>query len=144
MASINKVILIGNVGQDPDVRSTSSGTSIANLSLATTRKYKDANGVLQEETEWHRVSLFGRIAEIAQQYVTKGSPLYVEGRLRTRKYTDKQGVERFVTEILGESIQLFPKNDKTTSGGNAYAPQQKRQQQAPRPQTQVADDDIPF
>lgn len=141
MASVNKVILIGNVGQDPDVRSTYSGTSIANLSLATTRRYKDANGVLQEETEWHRVSLFGRIAEIAQKYVTKGSPLFVEGRLRTRKYTDKQGVERFVTEILGESIQLLPRGDKTHKGSE---PAQSR---APAPQKQTQafyDDDPPF
>lgn len=142
MASVNKAIILGFVGKDPDVREISSGTKVASLSIATTRRFKDSSGQKQEETDWHRISLFGRLAEIAQQYVTKGSLLYVEGRLHTRKYTDAQGIERFVTEILGESIQLMPKSDGKPSGGTQA---QTRTQQATRQQPQqLDDDDIPF
>ena len=101
MASVNKVILIGNLGRDPETRYTAEGgLAICSITVATSRRYKDAQGALQEETEWHRVVLFGRQAEVAQTYLKKGNPVYIEGRLRTRKYTDKQGVERFSTEIV--------------------------------------------
>lgn len=109
MASVNKVVLICTVGKDPEVRQTQSGSAICNLSAATSRKYKDAQGEYQEETEWHRISLFGRMAELAGQYLKKGSMVYIEGRLRTRKYTDKEGIDRYVTEIIGENMQFLDK-----------------------------------
>lgn len=109
MASVNKVVLICTVGKDPEVRQTQSGSAICNLSAATSRKYKDAQGEYQEETEWHRISLFGRMAELAGQYLKKGSMVYIEGRLRTRKYTDKDGIDRYVTEIIGEHLQFLDK-----------------------------------
>src|SRR5690349_19378109 len=107
MASVNKVILIGNLGRDPEVRYMPSGDAVATLNLATTEKWKDKNGEAQEQTEWHRVSFFGRQAEICGEYLRKGSSIYVEGRLQTRKYTDKEGVERYSTEIRGDRMQML-------------------------------------
>ncbi len=109
MASVNKVLLVATLGKDPEVRQAQNGNAICNLSAATSRKYKDAQGNAQEETEWHRISLFGRSAEVAGQYLKKGSMVYIEGRLHTRKYTDKQGIERYVTEIIGENMQFLDK-----------------------------------
>jgi single-strand DNA-binding protein len=107
MASVNKVILIGNLGRDPEVRYMPSGDAVATLNLATTEKWKDKAGEAQEQTEWHRVSFFGRQAEICGEYLRKGSSIYVEGRLQTRKYTDKEGVERYSTEIRGDRMQML-------------------------------------
>lgn len=108
MASINKVILIGNLGRDPEIRYTADGnTAICTVTLATSRRYKDSQGQLQEETEWHRVVMFGRQAEVAGQYLHKGSSVYIEGRLRTRKYTGKDGIERYATEIISETMQFL-------------------------------------
>lgn len=118
MASVNKVVLICTLGKDPEVRQTQSGSAICNLSAATSRKYNDAQSNAQEETEWHRISLFGKMAELAGQYLKKGSMVYIEGRLRTRKYTDKQGIDRFVTEIIGESMQFLDKKPATVRSTN--------------------------
>lgn len=118
MASINKVILVCTLGKDPEVRQTQSGSAICNLSAATSRKYKDAQGEYQEETEWHRISLFGRMAELAGQYLSKGSMVYIEGRLRTRKYKDKDGIDRYVTEIIGEHMQFLDKKPATVCSTN--------------------------
>ncbi len=107
MASVNKVILIGNLGRDPEVRYMPSGDAVATLNLATTEKWKDKAGEAQEQTEWHRVSFFGRQAEICGEYLRKGSSIYVEGRLQTRKYTDKEGVERYSTEIRGDRMKML-------------------------------------
>jgi single-strand DNA-binding protein len=107
MASVNKVILIGNLGRDPEMRYLPSGEAVANLALATTDKYKDKSGQMVESTEWHRVSFFGRTAEVCGQYLKKGAPVYVEGSLRTRKYTDKDGIERYATEIRGDRMQML-------------------------------------
>jgi single-strand DNA-binding protein len=108
MASINKVILIGNLGADPETRTTSSGEAICNLRLATTEKWKDkATGEARETTEWHRVVLYRRLAEIARDYLRKGSPIYVEGRLRTRKWQDKDGNERSTTEIEVNELKML-------------------------------------
>jgi single-strand DNA-binding protein len=107
MASVNKVILIGNLGRDPEVRYLPSGDAVANLNLATTEKWKDKNGEQQEQTEWHRVAFFGRQAEICGEYLKKGSSVYIEGRLQTRKWTDKEGVERYSTEIRGDRMQML-------------------------------------
>jgi single-strand DNA-binding protein len=107
MPAVNKVILLGNVGQDPEVRHMPNGDAVCNLSLATNRKWKDKNGDVQEEVEWHRLTFFARQAEIVGEYVDKGDPLYVEGRLKTRKYTDKDGAEKYTTEIIVDQLQLL-------------------------------------
>ena len=107
MASVNKVILIGNLGRDPETRYTTGGDAITNLNIATSEQWKDKSGEKQERTEWHRVVLFGRQAEIAGEYLKKGRPVYIEGRLQTRKYTDKEGVEKYATEIVGDRMQLL-------------------------------------
>jgi single-strand DNA-binding protein len=102
MASVNKVILIGNLGRDPETRYTTGGDAICNLNIATSEQWKDKSGEKQEKTEWHRVVLFGRQAEIAGEYLKKGRSVYIEGRLQTRKYTDKDGVEKYSTEVVGD------------------------------------------
>ncbi len=108
MASINKVIIVGNLGNDPEVRYTPNGDQVASISVATTEYWKDRNtGERQERTEWHRISLFGRTAETAGQYLKKGSQVYVEGRLRTRKYTGKDGIERYATDIICDNMQML-------------------------------------
>ncbi len=108
MASVNKVIIVGNLGRDPEVRYMTNGDPIANIVVATSYKSKDRNtGEQKESTEWHRIALFGRLAEIASQYLKKGSSAYVEGRLQTRKYTDKDGVERYATDIIAEHMQML-------------------------------------
>lgn len=123
---INKVILIGNLGADPDMRSMPNGDPVANLSLATSESWSDKQtGEKREKTEWHRVVAFGRLAEIIGQYCRKGSKLYIEGRLQTRKYTDNHGVERYTTEIIANGIQML--DSKGDSSGN-YPPPQGGQQ----------------
>jgi single-strand DNA-binding protein len=117
MASVNKVILIGNLGRDPETRYTTGGDAIANLNIATSEQWKDKNGEKQEKTEWHRVVLFGRQAEIAGEYLKKGRSVYIEGRLQTRKYTDKDGVEKYSTEIVGDRMQLLGSREGGSGGG---------------------------
>ncbi|MEY4762481.1 MAG: hypothetical protein RLZZ200_2337 [Pseudomonadota bacterium] len=113
---INKVILIGNLGQDPEVRAMPSGSSVANLRIATTESWRDKQtGENKEVTEWHTVVLFGRTAEVAQQYLRKGSSVYIEGRLRTRKWQDKSGNDRYTTEIVGNDMQML--GGRTGGGG---------------------------
>lgn len=107
MSSINKVILIGHLGRDPEVRYGADGVAIANISVATTETWKDKNGDKQEKTEWHRVSFFGKLAEIAAEYLKKGSLVYVEGRLQTRKYQDKDGVEKYSTEVIAQTMKML-------------------------------------
>jgi single-strand DNA-binding protein len=107
MASVNKVILVGNLGKDPEVRYLPSGDAVANITLATSSKYKAKTGEMVEETEWHRVTFFGKLAEIAGQYLKKGRPVYVEGRIKTRKYTDKDGVEKYATDIIANEMQML-------------------------------------
>ena len=122
MASVNKVVLIGRLGKDIDLRQTGAGSSIANVTLATYRRYKDGQGQQQEETEWHSVVFFGKTAEIASQYLHKGSSVYVEGRLHTRKYTDKQGIERYATDIIGETLQFLDSKKSTGESNVRKAP----------------------
>ena len=108
MASVNKVIIIGNLGRDPEVRYTATGAAICNVAIATSRSWKDkTSGERQEETEWHRVVFFDRLAEIAGEYLKKGKSVYVEGRLRTRKWTDKDGVEKYTTEIFAQEMTML-------------------------------------
>jgi single-strand DNA-binding protein len=108
MASVNKVIIVGNLGRDPELRHMPSGDAIANIAVATSYKSKDrSTGEQKETTEWHRISFFGRLAEIVGEYMKKGSSIYVEGRLQTRKYTDKDGVEKYATDIIAENMQML-------------------------------------
>ena len=121
MASVNKVILVGNLGKDPEVRYMPSGDAITNITLATTDSWKDKNGEKQEKTEWHRVAFFSRLAEIAGEYLKKGSQVYVEGRLQTRKWQDKDGQDRYTTEIVADRMQMLG----SRSGGGNYEVQDK-------------------
>ncbi|HVK55169.1 MAG TPA: single-stranded DNA-binding protein [Burkholderiales bacterium] len=107
MASVNKVILVGNLGRDPEVRYMPDGGAITNVSIATTDTWKDKSGEKQEKTEWHRVVFYSRLAEIAGEYLKKGSQVYVEGRLQTRKWQDKDGVEKYTTEIVADRMQML-------------------------------------
>jgi single-strand DNA-binding protein len=107
MASVNKVILIGNLGRDPETRYLPDGGAVTNVSVATTDTWKDKSGEKQERTEWHRVAFFGRLAEIAGEYLKKGSPVYIEGRLQTRKWQDKEGQDRYTTEIVANEMKML-------------------------------------
>lgn len=162
MASVNKVILIGNVGRDPETRYSPNGGAICNLSIATTRNWKDkGSGEKREETEWHRVVFYDRLAEIVGEYVKKGRPIYVEGRLKTRKWQDKDGVEKYTTEIIAEEMQLLGSREgggaggfEGGGGGGGYsresaqggggARQQPARKPAPAQDFENMDDDIPF
>ena len=151
MAGINKVILVGNLGAKPEVKYASNGNAIANLSVATSDSWTDKNtGQKQERTEWHRVSLFGKLAEIAGQYLDKGSKVYIEGKLQTRKWQDQNGQDRYTTEVVvsgfNGTLQMLDRRDGT--GGSASAPSQSAPAQAAPTITPVAnddfEDDIPF
>jgi single-strand DNA-binding protein len=131
MASVNKVIIVGNLGRDPESRSFPSGDRVTNVTIATTDRWKDKNsGEMKEATEWHRVVFNGRLAEIAEQYLRKGSQVYLEGSLRTRKWTDKDGVEKYTTEIRADQMQMLgkregmggPSDDDGGGGGYDSAP----------------------
>ena len=157
MASVNKVIIVGNLGKDPEVRYAPSGSAICNVTIATSRQWKDkTSGEKQEETEWHRVVFYDRVAEIAGEYLKKGRPVYVEGRLKTRKWTDKEGVEKYTTEIVAAEMQLLGSRE---GGGGDDAGGGQRSAPAPRPAAgrpaasapaksstgfDDMDDDIPF
>jgi single-strand DNA-binding protein len=119
MASVNKVIIIGNLGRDPETRYMPDGGAICNISVATTDKWKDKNGEMQEKTEWHRVAFFGKLAEIAGEYLKKGSQVYVEGRLQTRKWQDKDGADKYSTEIVANQMQML--GSRQGMGGGARA-----------------------
>ncbi len=126
MASVNKVILIGNLGRDPEVRYTPSGAAVCNVSIATTRNWKGKDGgERQEETEWHRVVFYDRLAEIAGEYLRKGRPVYVEGRLKTRKWTDKEGKENYTTEIVADQMQLLGGREGSGGGGGGMSAEEE-------------------
>ena len=156
MAGVNKVIVMGHLGQDPEMRYTQSNDAVATLSIATSEQFKDKEGNKQERTEWHRVVLFGRTAEIAGEYLRKGSMAYVEGRLQTRKWTDKEGQERYTTEIVGDRLQLvgarggggggaasFDEEDPSRPSGGSSAGGARKNEMPPAP-AEDFDDDIPF
>jgi single-strand DNA-binding protein len=121
MASVNKVILIGNLGRDPETRYMPEGGAITNISIATTEVWKDKNGEKQEKTEWHRVAFFGKLAEIAGEYLKKGSQVYVEGRLQTRKWQDKDGADKYTTEIVADRMQMLGSRQGMGGGAGAGA-----------------------
>lgn len=145
MASVNKVILVGNLGRDPEVRYTASGAAMCNLSIATTYRTKQQDGSYSDETEWHRVVMFNRLAEIAGEYLKKGAPVYLEGRLRTRKWQGQDGQDRYTTEIIADQMQMLGGRD---DGG--HQPQKQQQKQSYQANNQQMggmsdmDDDIPF
>jgi single-strand DNA-binding protein len=148
---INKVILIGNLGADPETRAMPSGTTVANLRVATSESWRDKQtGEQQERTEWHRVALFGRLAEIAGEYLRKGSQVYIEGSLRTRKWQDKQGNERYSTEIVGNDLQMLGGRAGATAGSGggstaAAAPSYAEETAGGGgSRSEEFDDDIPF
>jgi single-strand DNA-binding protein len=150
---INKVIIVGNLGADPETRAMPSGATVANLRIATSETWKDKQtGEQQERTEWHRVALFGRLGEIAGEYLRKGSQVYIEGSLRTRKWTDKQGNERYTTEIVANEMQMLGGRGggggaAPAAGGSADAPRERGDFGEPvstSTEREEFDDDIPF
>ncbi len=141
MASLNKVMLIGNLGRDPEVRYTASGTAVASFSIATSERIKGKSGEWEEKTEWHNITLWGKLAEIAKEYLTKGKTVYIEGRLQTRKWQDRDGRDRYTTEIVGDRMQMLGskgdggrgRQDDSFAGSPGY-----------EDPTYNPDDDIPF
>ena len=161
MASINKVIIVGNLGKDPEMRSFPNGDQVANVSIATTDRWKDkTSGEMKEATEWHRINFNGRLAEIVGQYLKKGSQVYIEGSLRTRKWTDKDGVEKSTTEIRADQMQMLGSRQGMGGGGgdsddSGYSAPRSAPAARPAPVAKAApaksasgfddmDDDIPF
>ena len=163
MASVNKVILVGNLGRDPEVRYMPNGDAVANYSIATTETWKDKNGMRQEKTEWHNIVMYRRLAEIAGEYLKKGSSVYIEGRLQTRKWQDKQGNDRYTTEIIADQLQMLGGRNSNAAGQasgqdhGAASPSQpggastddtppppRRKDPAPGGNFDDMDDDIPF
>jgi single-strand DNA-binding protein len=143
---VNKVILVGNLGADPETRYTANGGAITNIRIATSESWKDKQtGELQERTEWHRIVLFGELGEIAGEYLKKGGQVYIEGSLRTNKYTDKDGIERYSTDIVASEMQMLG-----SRGNDSGAPQRRErtsrnvERSAPPPAGNLEDDDIPF
>jgi len=157
MASVNKVIIIGNLGRDPETRYMPDGGAITNVSVATTEVWKDKNGEKQEKTEWHRVAFFGKLAEIAGEYLKKGSQVYVEGRLQTRKWQDKDGADKYTTEIVANAMQMLGSRQGMGGGASGGAPEDRGEGAgasrpvASKPAAKAAggkfddlEDDIPF
>jgi single-strand DNA-binding protein len=153
---VNKVILVGNLGADPESRSMPSGMTVTNIRIATSESWKDkASGAQQERTEWHNIALFGRLGEIAAEYLRKGSQVFIEGKLRTRKWQDKQGNDRYTTEIIADNMQMLGGRAGGLAGGSgggadrgagASAPPREDYEQSPAPAggKEDFDDDIPF
>ena len=156
--SVNKVMLVGRLGQDPDVRYMPNETAVCNFSLATSRRYKNKDGERVENTEWHRVVMFGKLAEIAKEYVKKGSQIYIEGRLQTRKWQTKEGQDRYTTEIIAENMTMLGGKSDSAEGSNQSSndsefSQEKKQSKEAMPESaapskspfdELGDDDIPF
>ena len=142
---VNKVILVGNLGQKPEMRYTATQAAVANISIATTESWKDKeSGEMRDKTEWHRVVYFGKLAEIVEKYLDKGSSVYIEGKLQTRKWQDKSGADRWTTEIVGNELTML--GSRAANSNNA--PMQSKESESPFPQDDsgpgLTDDDIPF
>jgi len=142
MASLNKVMLIGNLGKDPEVRFTASGQAVTGFSLATSEKFKGKTGEWEERTEWHNITLWGKLAEIAGEYLSKGKTVFIEGRLQTRKWQDKSGNDRYTTEIVGDKMQMLSAKGERGSGESTSSPKTSAAGNYEEPPFQ--DDDIPF
>jgi single-strand DNA-binding protein len=139
MAGINKVILIGNLGKDPELRYTPSGTAVASFSLATSEKWKDRDGNMQDKTEWHNIVVWGRQAEIAKEYLAKGRQVYIEGRIQTRSWDDKDGNKRYTTEIIAQRLNFLGSRDQGSSAAPDMPPEAP-----PQGDLGAEDDDLPF
>lgn len=145
MASVNKVILVGNLGRDPEVRFMPNGEAVCNFSIATTDTWKDKAGAKQERTEWHNIIMYRKLAEIAGEYLKKGRPVYVEGRLQTRKWQDKEGNDKYTTEIIADQMQMLGSKDGESVGTQSQD-HKPSEQKSSTPGTGFDDfeDDIPF
>ena len=137
MASVNKVILVGNLGRDPEIRYTQQGTAVANFSLATTNRFKNRSGEMEERTEWHRVVAWDKLAEICGQYLAKGRQVYIEGRLQTRDWEDKDGNKRSTTEVVAQTMQMLGRREGQPGGGGSTP-------SSSEPSGDVPEDEIPF
>jgi single-strand DNA-binding protein len=149
MSSLNRVMLIGRLGKDPEMRATSDGTPVANFSLATSESYTDKNGTRQERTEWHNIVAWKRLADIARRFLAKGRQVYVEGRITTREWTDRDGNKRKTTEIVASNLVLLGSRPESATGGDVPAPaySQPSSREEPEPafgEAGITDDDIPF
>lgn len=154
MASLNKAILIGNLGKDPEMRYMPNGDAVVNFSIATTESYKDRDGNKQDKTEWHNIVIYGKLAEIANQYLKKGRSVYIEGRIQTRKWQDKNGQDRYTTEIIASGMQMLGGRGESAGGDysmddaapapRASAAPQARRAPAPAKPVDEFEDDIPF
>ncbi len=148
MAGVNKVILVGNLGKDPEIRYTQGGTAIARFSLATSERFKNKDGEWEEKTEWHQVIFFGRLAEVCGEYLHKGKQVYVEGRLQTRKWQAEDGTDRYTTEVVGQVMQMLGSQQDGNGAGRGRSGGGTRgggRQSSPPPSgAQPPDDDIPF
>ena len=150
MAGINKVIIVGNLGNDPEIRTMPNGEAVANISVATSESWTDKNtGERKEQTEWHRIVLYRRLAEIAGQYLHKGSQVYIEGRLKTRKWQDNNGQDRYTTEIQGDNLQMLGGRNQDAAQNQPPKQQDKQQKAQSKPQqseppVDAFDDNIPF
>lgn len=147
MASVNKVILLGNLGKDPEIKYMTNGEAVANIALATTEVWKDKNGEKKEKTEWHRIVFYRKLAEIVGEYCKKGKSIYVEGRLETRKWTDKNGVDRYTTEIIATDMKMLGSNsgdNRSTEGQQSNSGSQQSRQGGENTGFSDMEDDIPF
>lgn len=147
MSGVNKVILVGRLGADPEVRTLEGGTKVASIRLATTERYKDKNGNQQESTEWHNVVLWRGLADITEKYLKKGDQLYVEGRIKTRKWTDQNGQDRYTTDIVANEMTMLGGSGGTSSGGGQSQSSTAQPNQVNEPQGSSLDDiddDLPF
>ncbi|MBI4403353.1 MAG: single-stranded DNA-binding protein [Deltaproteobacteria bacterium] len=148
--SVNKVILIGRLGADPEVRYTSSGGAVANFNLATNESWNDKNGQKQERTEWHKIVVWGKLGELCGQYLSKGRQAFVEGRLQTKDWTDKEGNKRYTTEVIAQSVQFLggPGDRASQAGTNDFAPSGQANVDSPAPaegtESSLSDDEVPF
>lgn len=144
MASVNKVILVGNLGKDPDLRFMPNGEAVCNFSIATTENWKDKNGQKQEKTEWHNIVIYRKLAEVAGEYLKKGRSVYIEGRLQTRKWQDKDGNDRYTTEIVADSMQMLGGKDNNDNSGYQPPKAQPKEAYPDDGGFEVMEDDIPF
>lgn len=144
MAGVNKVILVGNLGKDPEIRHLESGAAVANFPIATTETYKDKNGQRQEQTEWHNIVLWRGLAEIAGNYLKKGSQVYIEGKLRSRSWEDKDGNTRYITEVVGDNMTMLGGRSGENTPASNNSNQKTESKAAPSKIAEEEDDDLPF
>jgi len=147
MASVNKAILIGNLGKDPDLRYTPSGQAVATFPVATSERYKDKDGNWQERTDWHNIVVWGRQGETAKEYLRKGRSVYVEGRIQTRSYDDREGNKKWITEIVASRVQFLGSRDGESGGGRNRSTEDESfsgAESSPEPMVTEEDDDLPF